>query len=448
MVRYSYIRVPGLLRMIEAGGIRVIVTIAKGAPLRITTISILVSPKRTFAVGFIPSSSNSYFFAVWVHKSSNKTVIFNGSDTYWPATATICDLSSDGKLLMDNANSYIVADDGIHPHLVLILCLTFVGVTKTYGQEHFNVLDFKAVGDGDTDDTEAFQNAWDKTCGSTGARSTMIVPADKTFLVMPTIFQGPCKPTSVHVQGLRVHQCNDTVVSGLSFADSPQTHLTIYGCQGFNVTWLNITAPQTSPNTDGIHVQASQHVKIQDTVIGTGDDCISIGDRVHDIVIERITCGPGHGVSVGSLGKGRRDVLVDEIHVSYVQMFNTTNGARIKTWQGATGSASRISFEHINVTNVKNPIVIDQYYCDSDDECPIKEKAVHISNVTFAYLTGTSKTKTAVTLNCSQTVPCTGVHLKNVNLTAVSSPNDTKVSCINVHGDTSGYVYPTIACLH
>lgn len=37
--------------------------------------------------------------------------------------------------------------------------------------------------------------------------------------------------------------------------------------------------------------------------------------------------------SVGSLGRGGSNVSVERIQVSYVNFFNTTNGARIKTWQ-------------------------------------------------------------------------------------------------------------------
>ncbi|XP_038984447.1 probable polygalacturonase At1g80170 [Phoenix dactylifera] len=325
-----------------------------------------------------------------------------------------------------------------------MFCLTCVGVTKSRGQPQFNVLDFKAVGDGHTDDTQVFKDAWAATCGCETGRPRMIIPARRTFLVLPTVFDGPCKSTSVSVQlqgtivapdtldtwndkdasewlrfdsvrgltfagsrlidgrghnwwaksckrnknqGLRFDQCNDTVVSGVSFVNGPQMHLTIYRSGNVNVTSVHVTSPATSPNTDGIHVQASWHVHIQESVIGTGDDCISIGDDVYDIVIEHIKCGPGHGISVGSLGKEGSEVSVEEIHVSHVEMFDTTNGARIKTWQGGKGSASRISFEHINLTNVHNPIIIDQYYCDSPKTCEAQADAVHISDVTFAHFT-------------------------------------------------------------
>ncbi|KAJ8510716.1 hypothetical protein OPV22_001150 [Ensete ventricosum] len=229
----------------------------------------------------------------------------------------------------------------------------------------FDVQDYGAVGDGITDDTQAFADAWEATCRKKAAGlPTMFIPGEKKFLVSPIIFTGPCMASNVLVQvegtlvapdspstwngiidaslwiqfksvdGLRLAgsgsgrfdgrgynwwrqsckldprkgctslaptevkfvQCNDLAVSNLQFINSPQTHILIMDSDKVYITNLSITAPGKSPNTDGIHIHASRHVYIQDTIIGTGDDCISIGDRTSDIVVTQITCGPGHGI--------------------------------------------------------------------------------------------------------------------------------------------------------
>ena len=47
---------------------------------------------------------------------------------------------------------------------------------------------------------KAFLKAWEAVCGATDETPTLIIPADKTFLLTPISFHGPCKSTSLHVQ--------------------------------------------------------------------------------------------------------------------------------------------------------------------------------------------------------------------------------------------------------
>lgn len=55
----------------------------------------------------------------------------------------------------------------------------------------FNVLSFGAVGNGDTDDTQAFKMAWDAACQVESA--VLLVPNQYSFMLQSTIFTGPCK---------------------------------------------------------------------------------------------------------------------------------------------------------------------------------------------------------------------------------------------------------------
>nr|CAD1835207.1 unnamed protein product [Ananas comosus var. bracteatus] len=338
-----------------------------------------------------------------------------------------------------------------HAYPVRIQIPAIASVVTEENTTQFNVLDFGAVGDGITDDSQGPCNS---SYVDVQIAGTLIPPdtpstwkgIDASLWLQFASVDGLTLSGSGHLNGrgynwwqqscrinhtegctklaptaIRFVRCTDVVVSNLNLADSPQTHVLIHGSRRLTLTNLKITAPAHSPNTDGIHIQSSQHVAIQNTIIGTGDDCISVGDNTYNIVIQGIACGPGHGISVGSLGRGGSNVSVEEIHVSFAKLFNTTNGVRIKTWQGGTGYAKSISFDRINFNNVQNPIIIDQYYCDVRHKCANQTNAVQISNVTYSYLSGTSKTDVAISLNCSQSVACTGMHFKNVNITAASS---------------------------
>lgn len=49
----------------------------------------------------------------------------------------------------------------------------------------------------------------------------------------------------------------------------------------------------------------------------------------------------------------------------------TENGVRIKSWgRPSNGFTKNILFQHAVMTNVQNPILIDQNYCPDDKNCP------------------------------------------------------------------------------
>lgn len=56
----------------------------------------------------------------------------------------------------------------------------------------FDVTDFGAIGDGSTDDTNAFEEAWKAACKVESA--TVLAPSNYNFMITSTIFSGPCKP--------------------------------------------------------------------------------------------------------------------------------------------------------------------------------------------------------------------------------------------------------------
>lgn len=58
---------------------------------------------------------------------------------------------------------------------------------------YFDVTKFGAVGDGITDDTEAFKMAWDTACQSESEENVIYVPFGLYFMIQSTIFTGPCQ---------------------------------------------------------------------------------------------------------------------------------------------------------------------------------------------------------------------------------------------------------------
>ncbi|MCL7050018.1 hypothetical protein MKW94_015666, partial [Papaver nudicaule] len=208
----------------------------------------------------------------------------------------------------------------------------------------FDVMDFGAVGDGKTDDAKAFLDAWEKTCEATADSPTMVIPEGKTFLLHRLSFDGPCKSENVSVQvsgkiiaptksswdgdkdywiqfsdvnglsingsgsidgqgsdwwddeALRLSECDGVNIRGLKHVNSQKNHITITGCGHVNISCITIEASEDSPNTDGIDISHSTNVLIENSSIGTGDDCVAVNGGCFDINITNVACGPGHGI--------------------------------------------------------------------------------------------------------------------------------------------------------
>ncbi|GLJ46470.1 hypothetical protein SUGI_0979380 [Cryptomeria japonica] len=369
-----------------------------------------------------------------------------------------------------------------------------------------SVDEFGAKGDGETDDSKAFKKTWKEVCSS--AYTVFLVPHGKKYLVKPVRFSGPCKSAlTLQVSGtiiapgdpkvweglnrrqwLRFKGINDLTVTGggtfygsgdqwwaqsckinktnpcqsaptavifessnnlrvknIIVENSQQMHVKFRKCVGVHADHLKVLAPAHSPNTDGLHISASRHVVITNSIIGTGDDCISIVGDSFNIKIKNIICGPGHGISIGSLGKGNSEAQVSEVKVHGASLYNTKNGLRIKTWQGGSGSAKGIKFQKVHMENVKHPIIINQFYCDSTKPCPTKASAVKVSDITFKNIKGTSATKEVMRFACSDMVPCENIVLQDIDLT-LSSGSTPTTFCENAIGYTIGSVSPQ-SCL-
>ncbi|KAK6124922.1 hypothetical protein DH2020_041333 [Rehmannia glutinosa] len=229
--------------------------------------------------------------------------------------------------------------------------------------------------------------------------------------------------------------------------NSQKFHVVIDGCINATISRLHIIAPSTSPNTDGIDVGSSTNVLINNCTMETGDDCIAIKGGTSNVTISEIACGPGHGISVGSLGQGGKRDEVEGISISNCTFNRTQNGVRIKTWQGGSGFARNINFSYINFTEADNPVIIDQFYCPHQI-CTNETSAVEVSNVTFTGLRGTSIcTNSTVSLQCSDTVPCTNIVLADVDITSADPNNPTSAVCLNAYGMAQNTYNPTVDCL-
>uniref|UniRef100_A0ACD5VS05 Uncharacterized protein n=1 Tax=Avena sativa TaxID=4498 RepID=A0ACD5VS05_AVESA len=254
---------------------------------------------------------------------------------------------------------------------------------------------------------------------------------------------GPCDSPVA----LRFFESNNVTVQGLKVQNSPEFHFRFDSCRGVHVNGLSISSPALSPNTDGIHVENTQDVLIANTVVSNGDDCVSIGAGTLNVHIENVTCGPGHGISIGSLGKQGSRACVSNITVRNAVIRHSDNGVRIKTWQGGSGSVSAVTFENVRMDAVRNPIIIDQYYCLTKS-CENATTAVFVSDITYAGIRGTYDVRgPPIHFGCSDAVPCTNITLSGVELLPASGDTVDNPFCWNVYGNATTPTVPPVACL-
>ncbi|ESQ55365.1 hypothetical protein EUTSA_v10027416mg [Eutrema salsugineum] len=388
------------------------------------------------------------------------------------------------------------------------LCFSFLFVAvasrPTAWKKVFNVQRYGATSDGKTDNVNAFKTVWKSACSRINGNSKIYVPKG-TFYLGGIEFLGPCKnkiefvidgtllapanPKDIkqdtwinfrYIDNLSIYgkgtldgqgkqswpfndchkntSCpqlaktmgfafvNDSSVKGITSLNSKMAHFNFFQVHHFNITEVNITAPGDSPNTDGIKIGYSSNMQISNTQIGTGDDCIAILPGTTNLDISNVTCGPGHGISVGSLGKNKAEKDVNGLTVSDTIFNGTSNGIRIKTWESSASNilVSKFVYENIQMINVGIPINIDQKYCPYP---PCEKKGdshVQIQDVELQNIYGTSTTKTAVSLQCSKSVPCKNIHLIDIDLkyNGTNEQGPAIAMCQNVDGYARGKKFP------
>ncbi|KAG6468046.1 hypothetical protein ZIOFF_072612 [Zingiber officinale] len=139
------------------------------------------------------------------------------------------------------------------------------------------------------------------------------------------------------------------------------------------------------------------------------------------------------------------EILADEPTYNVVN-FGAKGDGNTDDTQGGSGFARNISFVNINMNEVRNPIIIDQYYCPHSS-CASKTTAVQVSDVKYLSVAGSSTSSVAIALNCSQTVPCTGITMDNVNLWSANQGQQVQSNCIDAKGSVKDKVSPAVPCL-
>ncbi|XP_061373564.1 exopolygalacturonase-like [Gastrolobium bilobum] len=385
---------------------------------------------------------------------------------------------------------------------LFMLCFLVWTADAQFEVKPFNVKDYGAIANGKMDNSVAFLKAWNDACNWDGNASILI--PEGIYMLNPVTFIGPCKGWTIfkikgiliaptdrslypnldkwidfrYINQLRVtgggildgqgssawppegsrnnplwptrpvtmlfNFISNGYVDNLHSINSKGGHLIVFGCQNMSITNIKLLAPGDSANTDGIDIGASNGINITSSHIGTGDDCIAMNYGTSKVRIEDVYCGPGHGISVGSLGKNDWEQDVRDIVVKNCTFNGTSDGLRIKTWVAPlkkTLMASNFVYEDIIMHNVGHPINIDQQYCPYPP-CEKGASHVQISNVRYKNIQGSGNTEIAVSFKCSELMPCQNITVENIDLRSYGGKGNLINMCSHAHGTSYGKQIP------
>ena len=221
--------------------------------------------------------------------------------------------------------------------------------------------------------------------------------------------------------------CKNVRVEGVTIQNSPMWQLVPYYCDNVIIRNIRVLAPQHSPNTDAVDPFSSSNVIIDHVYADVGDDDIAIksgainspggDDPSRDITITDCTFLHGHGLSIGSeIAGGAHNIVAERIHFD-----GTDNGIRVKANRDRGNDVSNLVFRDIEMKDVKNPLVISEYYPKilppegTVAPAPVTRLTPHFHDIVLQNITATGASMDGAIVGLPE-APVTGVVLENVNL--------------------------------
>ncbi|HEX4308502.1 MAG TPA: glycoside hydrolase family 28 protein [Acidobacteriaceae bacterium] len=222
--------------------------------------------------------------------------------------------------------------------------------------------------------------------------------------------------------------CRHVLVEGVTIQNSPMWQLVPYYSDDVTIRNIKVLAPEHSPNTDAIDPFSSSNVRIEHVFADVGDDDVAIksgkansegpDDPSRDITITDCTFLHGHGLSVGSeIAGGAKNIHAERIHFD-----GTDNGIRIKANRDRGNDVGNLSFRDIDMKNVKNALIISEYYPkvlppDPDSAQPVTRLTPHFHDITLENVTATDIVSAGAIAGLPEAL-IRGVILKNVRIDA------------------------------
>ena len=213
------------------------------------------------------------------------------------------------------------------------------------------------------------------------------------------------------------NNCTTVQVTGITIINAPNVNISFhYACNEITVDHVTISAPSTSPNTDGCDCEGANFLFDTDN-FSEGDDNIAIvGSHVMSdyMTIQNCTFGSGHGMTIGSYTGDQ----VNHITVQNCTFNGTSNGIRIKSSRGRGGVVQYLTYTGLTMNNVSSPISITCWY-NSDPSDPATAGSATVTSTTpnFKHITISNVTATGASFSEIYGLP--EQHISDITLSNV-----------------------------
>lgn len=242
--------------------------------------------------------------------------------------------------------------------------------------------------------------------------------------------------------------CTNVLLEGFTVAEGgPLWTVHVAYCRNVIVRGLTINAPD-GPNNDGIVIDSSRNVIVEDCTLHTHEDCVSlksgmnedgwrVGRPTENVIIRRIRASRGMGgFAIGSdMSGGVRNVRVHDCHFDGVSA-----GIRFKAARGRGGVVENVRIDNIVMDCIPGDAIqlTSEYesFARPDGRAPVF-RDIHIRNVrcaqshTAARMIGLADsalqniTLQDVTIAADEGLYCfagNGIQLLDVRITPASGP--------------------------
>lgn len=211
-------------------------------------------------------------------------------------------------------------------------------------------------------------------------------------------------------------------IEGVSILDGPMW--TVHLVYSENILIDKIKINTFSHNTDGIVVDSSRNIRIENSEFQTGDDAISIksgldreGMRINksseNIIVRNCLVKKGHsGLAIGSeMSGGIKNILVYDYKIE-----NVDRGIRFKSLPGRGGVVENFWADDISMSDIDTAIDMDMTY-PAYTILPLATDLPIFRNFNFSNLAGSS-VKNVAKMKGIEGNPIKNVAFKNIDFDA------------------------------